>query len=180
MMGNEVKTFSKSMPTMSFQTLLILALLMFLHAGNATASTVISPASTAVISIDPVLPEQGESFTINVTGQWRNRCIPDQSELTYETYEFTETARPGLRGVRFQLKTTLVDANECRGEFEPTAYELSVPVQSTDWDTLSVTVDIKESPDVERHVYWRRSFDLVLVLRPTVFPPFHPDLFEVR
>jgi len=112
---------------------------MFFHGGNAVASFVKSPASTGVVSIDPVLPEQGESFTINVTGQWRNRCIPDQGELTYETYEFTETARPGLRGVRFTLKTTLLDANECGGEFEPTAYELSVPVESTDWDILTIS-----------------------------------------
>ncbi len=148
--------------TISFQTLLILALSMFLHAGNATAAVVISPASTATISIDPVLPKQGESFTINVTGQWRNRCIPDQSELTYETHEFTELARPGLRGVRFKLKTTLQNANECGGEFEPSAYELSVPVQSTDWDVLRVSVEINESPDVDRSFNWSRAFDLVL------------------
>lgn len=135
---------------------------MFLHAGNATASIVISPASTAVISIEPVFPKQGESFTINVTGQWRNRCIPDQGELTYETYEFTELARPGLRGVWFKLKTTLLHAINCGSEFEPTTYELSLPVQSAEWDVLSVTADINESPDVNRRFSWSRSFDLVL------------------
>lgn len=148
--------------TISFQILSLFALFLFFYAGNATASIVVSPASTAVISIDPVLPEQGESFTINITGQWRNRCIPNQSELTYENYEFTELARPGLRGVRFKLKTTLLRASECGGEFEPTAYELSVPVQNTDWDVLRVSVDINESPDVDRRFYWSRNFDLVL------------------
>lgn len=161
-MENEVKIFREICTTISFQTLLILALLMVLQAGNATAVYVTSPASTAVISIDPVLPKQGESFVINVTGQWRDRCIPDQSELTYEIREFMESARPELRQVLFQLKTTLLHANECGGEFEPTAYKLSVPVQSTNWDALSVTVDINQSPNLDRHVNWRRNFDLVL------------------
>jgi hypothetical protein len=161
-MANKVIILSKFFTAMSFRTLLILVSLIVLHGGNAVASIMISPASTAVISIDPVLPKQGEAFTINVTGQWRNRCIPDVSELTYETNEFTVTARPGLKGVRFSLKTTLLDANECGGEFEPTAYELSVPVESTDWDILNVYVQIYKSPDVDINYNWSRSFDLVL------------------
>ncbi len=140
----------------------VFALLIFFLVGDAVALSVMSPGSTGVISIDPVLPKQGEPFTISVKGQWRNQCIPDQSKLTFEIREFTETARPTLRQARLQLKTTLVHANECSGEFEPTAYALSVPVQSSNWDVLHVTADINESAETDRHVYWHRNFDLVL------------------
>jgi len=135
-----------------------------MHADNASAASVISPGSTATISIDPVLPENDAPFTVNVTGKWRDSCIPDQGELTYEIREFMEVARPELKQVSIKLKTSLVDSTQCEGEFEPTPFELSVLVDNSDWDVIYATVDIVESPNSDRHIIWQRSFDLVLGL----------------
>ena len=146
------------------QILVLLTASLFIHGGNVSATTVISPGSTTVISIDPVLPKQGEPFAINITGQWRDSCIPGQSGLTYEMFNFTQRDRPEIKGVEVKIKTTLDRSNYCGGAFNPTTYHLSVPVQSLDWNAVSVTLDITDPQNLDDHIYWQRQFDLILGL----------------
>jgi len=150
--------------TRYFQILILLIASLLIYVGNVSAATVISPGSTTVISIDPVLPKQGEPFTINITGQWRDSCIPGQGELTYEMHNFTDKLRPEIKGVTIEIKTTLDRTNDCGGEFDPTTYHLSVPVQNPDWNAVNVTLDITDPQNLGDHIYWRRQFDLILGL----------------
>lgn len=150
--------------TIYFQILILLTASLLTYVGNISAATVISAGSTAVISIEPVLPREGEPFTINFTGQWRNSCIPSQSELTYEMFNFTERDRPEIKGMSFRVKTTLDRTNYCGGEFNPTTYHLSVPVQSLDGNAVNVFLDIADPQDSGNRFYWKRRFDLILGL----------------
>jgi len=150
--------------TIYFQIPLLLTASLLTYVENATATTVISQGSTTFISIEPVLPKEGEPFTINFTGQWRDSCIPSQSELTYEMHSFTEMDRPEIKGVSFEIKTTLDRTNNCGGEFDPTTYHLSVPVQNLDWNAVNVTLDLTDPQDLDNHIYWKRQFDLILGL----------------
>lgn len=143
------------------QTAILLTVSFFIQVENAGA---ISPGSTAVISIDPALPIEGEPFTITVTGQWRNPCVPDQSELTYEMHDFSESNRPEIKGVSISIKTILDQSNDCGGSFEPTNYTLSLPAQISEWNAVNVTLDILDFPQGERQIFRQRSFDLILGL----------------
>jgi len=121
-----------------------------------------SAGSTAVISIDPVLPKQGDPFTIKITGQWRDRCIPDQREATYRFSSHDQWS--------IVVETVTDDDEDCSTEFEPTAFELSIPIESDDWDVFfdgKRAIDILfavDVPNYSRRAYWEREFDLILGL----------------
>lgn len=155
--------------TRFFQTHILLILSLLFYVGNVSAlSSVMSPGSTAIISIDPVLPKQGVSFTVNVNGQWRNSCIPSQNDLTFDIDRYRDLDRREVRVV-IRLKTTLDQSNACGDEFNPTDYHLSVRVKGIDWNVvgdwsatkvaLEITRDPENSSD---YIYWERIFDLVL------------------
>jgi len=153
---------NKSSSIMLFQLVFLIVLSFVIRVDNAVAVSVVSPGSTAVISIDPTLPKKGEPFTINVTGEWRDSCIPDQESLTYVLREYSETARPELVQMQISLRTSLVSGNLCPNAFNPTPYKLSVKIDKSVWDVIYTTVEIVEDSVSDRYVSLARFFDLVL------------------
>lgn len=124
-----------------------------------------------MISIDPVLPKQDESFAVNVTGVWGNSCVPEQGDVTYEISEFPEHTR-----IYFNVTQNLTA--DCTDKFEPTPFELSITIQGSDREKIDnsegflVSFKVIE-PQTEFSVpesYWSRIFDLTLGLHE--IPPW--------
>ena len=96
--------------------LLVFLTIMMIHGGEALAISE-SPASTAIISIDPVLPKKGQPFTIHIDGQWRNKCIPDPKSITYTLSEYTKWDHPGQTFVYVDVETTPVPEIRCDARY---------------------------------------------------------------
>ncbi len=148
--------------------------------GFDSVSGLMAPGSTAVISIDPVLPIPGEPVTINVTGVWKNRCIPDQDSLTYTTSESSFWEDPEIVQFRYFISATLDTSINCvpGGGLTPwnipTPYKLSLTVPGSDRDELLVGVAITGPLPGNKHGHmsWSRVFDLVLGLHE-IHPRLH-------
>ncbi len=152
-----------------------LAAALFIQTASATyyniagAQRIVFPGSTATIFLEPVLPKRGEPFTINVTGQWKDKCIPFQE--TVNIVPLDDYFHPGT----IAILATPDHTNDCGEGFEPTDYHLSIHVQGTDWelfyddqkfnDQAPVTVQLAVydpliGKDFQGTTYWSKDFDL--------------------
>ena len=160
------------------QTLILISALLLIQTADATQQGNLSsqslptqPGSTAMISIDPVLPRRAEPFTVNVTGVWGNSCIPEQGDVTYRISDLLDYNR-----LYFQVNQNFTE--DCRGQFEPTPFELSITIEGSDKELinkrkgLEIAFMVIESQTEFSAVksWWRRIFDLTLGLHE--IPPW--------
>jgi len=159
------------------QAVVLLAVALLIQTSNATELNMFSssartqPGSTAMISIDPVLPRQDEPFTVNVSGFWGNPCIPEQSDVTYRISDFINHNR-----LYFTVTQNLTE--DCSDRIEPTPFELSITIQDSERELIdnskgflvSFRVIESQTEFSAEDSYWSRIFDLTLGLHE--IPPW--------
>ena len=149
----------------SIRNVLLSLAIVFVHSVQATelldqrevpGGQVIT-GSTAVISLDPVIPKRGEPFTINISGQWETHCVPDQEGVVIEYRE-----QSILITLNFVVGT---QQEECGDVFEPTPYSLSVTIPDVAWEhideNLPLEIVLRDAQEFLAFSWWRRSFDLI-------------------
>ena len=141
-----------------FQLFIFLATILFSQVVSATQMghqwTGTYTGSTVIISLNPALPRVGESFTIVVSGTWRNPCI-----------DWSEDVELRVSGQTINITSWRnYDSLDCGGEDEPKPFTRSIVIPSSAWDSL----DDKRNFEVRLNLahalnvfhFWHRSFDL--------------------
>ena len=150
-----------------FQLSVFLAATLFYQGVSATQvgsqwSEEMAAGSTVIISLDPPLPRRGESFTIEVSGTWRNPCVARLANLNVDL-DGLESAFYLPIGIE-QLIRVWTYPPYCPGdEYEPTPFTRSAVIPSSAWEHIDekkpLSVELSISAIAVPHS-WYREFDL--------------------
>ena len=142
-----------------FQLSVFLAATLFNQGISATGLggqfTDINIGSRVIITLDPPLPRRGESFTVEVSGTWRNTCVAELGDLDVDL--------DGLDEVTQFIRVSTSPPPTCNYEYEPTPFTRSAVIPSSAWEHIEeknpLWVQLSISGFLMPH-YWNREFDL--------------------
>ena len=161
----EVMLFNVTFRVSCLQLLCLFLALFFTQTAVATVNwhgQWYAPGSTANITINPAVPTKGEPFTVNISGEWGNRCIPDPNRLTL--WAENNGSQQSVR-----MHTYVSEIDECGEEFEPTAYSLSCTLPNWVWEVLdgnqywNINLNVEGYSNIYRNligVLWGEKIDL--------------------